>query len=188
MPDESREAFAVWLTGLPASGKSTLAAALRRALHARGMPVVVLESDALRRLLTPEPTYSLEERDAFYAALAGVGRLLVESGVAVIFDATAHRRAYRERARGEIRRFIEVYVDCPLDVCRARDPKGIYRRGMSGEASHVPGLQEPYEPPTAPALVVRGDVEHPDAAAVRILEVLSGRGYLPGISPLLGMR
>lgn len=168
----------MWLTGLPASGKSTLAAALRRKLEARGVRAAVLESDALRRVLTPEPTYSEAERDVFYGAMAFIGRLLTEHGVPVIFDATAHRRRYRERARREIPRFLEVHVDCPLGVCASRDPKGIYRRAREGSATDVPGLQAPYEPPERPDVVARGDREAPEDAARRIVVALEERGWL----------
>jgi adenylylsulfate kinase len=173
-----RRGFAVWLTGLPASGKSTIAEALRSELAGRGINVAVLESDALRRILTPEPDYGDKERDAFYAGMAYIGWLLTDHGVSVIFDATANRRAYRDRARARIPRFLEVHVACPLPVCEARDPKGIYRRGREGKAPNVPGIQAEYEPPLAPDLVVRGDSEAPLEAARRIVSALAGKGYL----------
>jgi adenylylsulfate kinase len=170
-------AFAVWITGLPASGKSTLAAALAGALRARGRDVAVLESDEWRRILTPEPTWSERERDRFYGALARIGRLLTEHGVPVIFDATANRRRYREAARRDIPRLLEAYVDCPLEVCRARDPKGIYARAAAG-AGTVPGLQVPYEPPERPDMVVRGDSPDVGRAVADVLACLRARGYL----------
>ena len=173
-----RHGFAVWLTGLPASGKSTLADSLRRELTGRGVNVAVLESDALRRILTPNPEYGDTERDAFYAGMAYIGSLLTRHGVSVIFDATANRRAYRERARRRISRFLEVYVDCPLAVCESRDPKGIYRRGREGKAPNVPGIRAAYEPPPSPDLVVRGDAETPAEAARRIVALLEEKGYL----------
>jgi adenylylsulfate kinase len=170
--------FAVWLTGLPSSGKSTLAAALSTLLAARGVDAAVLESDALRQVLTPNPVYSEEERDGFYRAMAYIGKLLVEHGVPVIFDATANCRAYRDRARREIARFLEVYVDCPLSVCIARDAKGIYKRGQEGATTTVPGLQAAYEPPEQPDLVVRGDREAPEEAARRVITALIAKNYL----------
>jgi adenylylsulfate kinase len=147
---ESSRAYAIWLTGLPASGKSTIAAALKPKLEVAGHVVEVLESDAVRRILTPAPTYSREERDLFYRALAFMGSRLVAHGVTVIFDATANRRAYRDFARSLIPRFIEVAVVCPLDLCMKRDYKGTYQRGQRGETSTVPGLQDPYEAPVHP--------------------------------------
>ena len=175
-------AFAVWMTGLPASGKTTIARALINQLSIRGIDVAVLESDALRQVLTPRATYGEEERDIFYRAMAYVGALLVSHGVPVIFDATANRRAYRDRARTTIDRFIEVYVDCPLDVCVARDPKGIYRKGRSGDATTVPGLQASYEPPEHPDLVVSGHGVPPDAAAGAIVRMLEDKSYVQAIS------
>lgn len=172
--------FAVWITGLPASGKSTLAAAVDRELSSKGIKVAVLESDALRRILTPHPRYSQEERDVFYGAMAHVGLLLTEHGVPVIFDATANRRAYRDHARRLIPRFVEVYVDCPLDVCMGRDPKGIYEKARKGEATAVPGMQLAYEPPENPEVVVRGDRESSEAAARRVVATLVKKGYLAG--------
>ena len=138
----------------------------------------MLESDALRRILTPRPVYDEAERDTFYQAMGYVGTLLVEHGVPVIFDATANRQYYRDRARQQIPRFLEVYVDCPLSVCMKRDPKGIYRRAKDGSAESVPGLQTAYEPPDDPDLVIRGDSESPDAAAGRVLAKLIEKRYL----------
>jgi adenylylsulfate kinase len=174
----TKPAYAVWITGLPGSGKSTLAAAVAKQLEARGVNVAVLESDALRRVFTPRPVYDAAERDAFYQAMAYVGKLLVEHGVAVIFDATANLRDYRDRARRDISRFLEVYVDCPLAVCIQRDPKGIYRKGQTGGSGTVPGLQEPYEPPEKADVVVRGDADAPESAAQRVLAKLMERKYL----------
>lgn len=178
MGREVQPAFAVWITGLPASGKSTIAAALVRELTSREVNVAVLESDALRRVLTPRPSFSDEERDVFYGAMVYVGRLLTTHGVAVIFDATAHRRAYRNRARQEIARFVEVYVDCPLDVCQARDPKGIYYRAREGTATAVPGVHVAYEAPDNPEVVVRGDRNAAEDAARRVVAMLVEKGYV----------
>jgi len=148
--------FAVWMTGIPASGKSSLTRALAGTLRDEGISVVVLESDEIRKILTPEPTYSTEERDAFYRTLALLGHMITESGVNVIYDATANKRAYRDRARSLIRKFIEVYVHCPVEICILRDPKGIYQRAAAGTASNVPGVQTEYEPPLDPELSLDG--------------------------------
>jgi adenylylsulfate kinase len=171
--------FAVWLTGLPASGKSTIAKALEGELASRGVRVALLESDALRRVFTPRPTYSDGEREVFYGSLVFVGKLLVEHGVPVIFDATAIKRRWRDRARAEIPRFAEVHVVCPVEVCAARDPKGIYRMAREGRASTVPGVQAEYEPPERPEVTVRGDAEDPRGAAGTIVARLVELGFLP---------
>jgi adenylylsulfate kinase len=171
-------AFAVWITGLPASGKSSITRALVRELASRGVDVAVLESDTLRQILTPNPSYSDEERQTFYGAMVHIGSLLVNHGVPVIFDATANRRAYRAAVRDAIDRFIEVYVDTPLPVCMTRDPKGIYARARAGAATTVPGVHATYEPPVRPDLVVSGAGDA-DNAARSILRALESRGLLP---------
>ncbi len=164
------QAFALWITGLPASGKSTIVSTVRPQLEALGLRVEVLESDAVRRVLTPEPTYSEQERDLFYRALAYMGQRLVAHGVTVIFDATASRRAYRDYARREIPRFAEIAIDCPLEICMQRDRKGTYQRGQRGESNTVPGLQVPYESPVNPELRIDTSSVQEAEAARRILE------------------
>jgi adenylylsulfate kinase len=168
-------AFAIWITGLPASGKSTIAGLLRPRLEALGLTVEVLESDEVRRVLTPAPTYSPEERDLFYRALAFTGQRLVTHGVTVVFDATATRRLYRDFARSIIPRFVEVAIDCPLEVCMERDRKGTYERSRRGETATVPGLQVPYEEPLNAELRFNTTVVQPQEAARQILEFVGAR-------------
>lgn len=169
--------FALWITGLPASGKSSITRELVRKLKDRGLPAVVLESDAMRSILTPEATYSPEERDRFYRSLARIGAIIAHGGVNVIFDATANKRAYRDFARALVPKFVEAYVACPLDVCRERDPKGIYRAAASGAASAVPGVQAPYEPPLSPEVTLdcRAGAE---ASADRVIDKLKRLLYI----------
>ena len=174
----TQPAFAVWITGLPASGKSALAAAVKAQLASRRVDLAVLESDELRKVFTPEPRYDEKERDIFYRQMVYVGALLTGHGVPVLFDATANRRAYRDLARQEIARFLEVYVDTPLEICVARDPKAIYHQAQGGTASTVPGMQADYEAPRSPDLVVHGDRENVEAAAARLIKKLAERGYL----------
>jgi adenylylsulfate kinase len=157
--------FAVWLTGHSGSGKSAIARELLRLLHERGVEASVLESDVMRTQLTPFPRYDDADRDFFYGALADIGARLVQRGRSVVFDATANRRAYRDAARSRIVRFAEVHVDTPLEVCMARDPKGLYARGM----------RIPYEPPVAPELAGHGA---PAEEAKRILGFLEERGWV----------
>ena len=170
--------FAVWLTGLPASGKSAIAAALLEQLHARGIDAALLESDALRRQITPHPRYDAPERDLFYAALVELGGFLAQHGSCVLFDATANRRRYRGEARRQIARFAEVFVDTPLEVCAARDPKGLYRAAREGKSATLPGLQAAYEAPEHAELVVRGDAGTPEEGARAIIGLLERRGWL----------
>jgi adenylylsulfate kinase len=167
--------FAMWITGLPASGKSTIVSALKPQLEGLGLTVEVLESDEVRRVMTPSPTYSEAERDLFYRALAFTGQKLVANGVTVVFDATASRRVYRDFAKSVIPRFIEVSVECPLAICMERDRKGTYRKGQRGESLTVPGLQSPYEVPINPELRIDTTTMSPADAAGRILDLVKAK-------------
>lgn len=166
--------FAVWLTGLSGSGKSAIARELVRLLHERGVEAAVLESDVMRTQLTPYPRYDDADRDFFYGVLNEIGALIcLKKNKPVVFDATANRRAYRDAARSRIERFAEAFVDTPLEVCAARDPKGLYRKAQT-----LPGVQAPYEPPLAPELVVRGAHGTPADAAREIIAFLGRRGWI----------
>jgi adenylylsulfate kinase len=170
--------FAVWLTGLSGSGKSAIAREFVALLHARGVDAAVLESDVMRTQLTPYARYDAAERDFFYGALARIGAQLAALGRPVVFDATANRRAYRDAARQSIARFAEVFVDTPLEVCAARDPKGLYRGAREGRSSTLPGVQAAYEPPLAPELVLHGDRGTPAEGAAALARWLEERGWL----------
>jgi adenylylsulfate kinase len=173
-----RPAFALWLTGLPACGKSALARALVAALHARGTDAAHLESDVLRTQLTPFPRYDDAERELFYAALLELGAFLYGRNIPVIFDATGNRRAYRDAARERIARFAEIHVDTPLEICMARDPKGLYRGAREGRSASLPGAQSPYEPPPHPELVVHGGVVAPASAAQDVIAFLERQRWV----------
>ncbi len=171
----SRHSFAIWITGLPASGKSTIVRALTPRLEALDLAVEVLESDKVRQVLTPDATYAEGERDLFYRALAFTGARLVEHHVTVVFDATASKRIYRDFARRLIPKFMEVAVVCPLQLCMQRDYKGTYERGRRGETSTVPGLQVPYEPPLNPDITIDTTIVQAPEAALLIMKSVEER-------------
>ncbi len=182
-----KSGWCVWVTGLPGSGKSVVSEALVRRLNEKGVHAQLLSSDALRKILTPEPSYSLEERDVVYSTLIYLARLLAENGVNVVIDATGNLRRYREAAREQIALFLEVYLECPLDVCMRREaergkthdaPRQIYAKAQEGKAHTVPGVGQPYEPPLRPE--VRVDAAHstPVEAAEKILQKLLGKSAL----------
>ena len=139
------QGWAIWLTGLPASGKSTIAKLLKKDLNKKGIHITILESDELRKTLTPYPDYSEDERNIFYHKIISLGIIYTKNGNNIIIDATGHKKKWRNDARKEYTKFLEVYLKCPLEICKKRDPKKIYQHGDTGENKHVPGLQEPYE-------------------------------------------
>lgn len=173
---KAREGWCVWVTGLPGSGKSTVAEALEKILKGRSISAQLLSSDGLREVITPSPSYSEEERNIVYGALRYVAKLLTQNGVNVIIDATANRRKYREKAREAITKFIEVYLRCPLELCIEREerrldthgaPREIYRKGTT-----VPGLGAPYEETLKPELILDTDKLDPTTCANRIVKVI----------------
>jgi adenylylsulfate kinase len=172
-----KNGFAVWITGMPASGKSSITRELVRTLKESSVPIVVLESDVMRLILTPEATYAPEERDRFYHTLASLGEMITRNGVNVIVDATANLRSYREHARSLIPKFVEVFVQCPLDVCKRRDPKGIYRMAAEGKAATVPGMQAAYEPPLRPDITL-DCLKSPETGSIAIIGTLKQLRYI----------
>jgi len=162
----------VWLTGLPASGKTTIARCLQAQLRERGLRPALLDSDRLRDILTPEATYEQSERDRFYKALAQLAAMLAEQGVPVIIAATANRRRYRQAARERVTKFCEVFVDCPLEVCRERDPKGLYKNSDEDQDNALPGVGVAYEAPEHPELTVHSHREPAEESAGRVADFL----------------
>ncbi len=162
----------IWVTGRPASGKSTFASGLRARLAATDSASVILDSDEVRKAIFPDLGYSSEERDRFYAALTRIATLLARQGLVVIVAATANLRAYRERARALAPRYLEVFIATPPEECRARDPKGLYAGAQSGRAATLPGAGAAYEPPEKPDVVASGGLD--DAAVERVVAALKG--------------
>ena len=137
----------VWFTGLPSSGKSKLAQAVREQLKLLRVACCVLDGDVMRGLLVPELGYSDQERDRFYATLARLAAELARQGLAVLVPATAHRREFRRYAREIAPRFVEVWVTTPIEECRRRDAKGLYAAADANQSHHFPGVGSAYEPP-----------------------------------------
>jgi adenylylsulfate kinase len=156
----------VWLTGLPAAGKSRLADAIAEDLRRRGRAPVVLDGDAVRDALVPRPGYTPEDRDAFYDTLGRLAGLLARQGLIVLVPATAHARRYRAAARERAMRFVEVYVNTSSEECARRDPKGLYARAHAGATPSLPGVGAAYEPPVAPEVMASGGLDDRAVAAV----------------------
>lgn len=180
MAGRAQQTWAIWITGVPGSGKTALTREVTVALRARGTSVRVLELDEIRRVVTPAPTYTDAERDVVYRALAYMAKLLTEAGVPVLIDATAHRRAWRELARSLVPAFGEVQLVCPLDVSRGREehrragfaPSGIYAK--SGRpAATVPGVDVPYEPSPHPELYLDTTVGPPAVRVGAVLDLIA---------------
>lgn len=162
--------WTLWLTGVPASGKTSLARRVCALLAEQGMTALVLDSDELRPILTPATMFTPAERDKFYRRLVDLAQLLAGKGLNVIIAATGNRRAYREYARHLMAPFAEVWVRCPIEVCRSRDPKHLYAMADAGEIAALPGVGVGYEEPLAPDVTVDTNTQTLDEAAEQIIE------------------
>jgi adenylyl-sulfate kinase len=149
-----REGFVVWLTGLPGSGKTTIARELEPELKKRGWCVEVLDGDEIRQNLSKGLGFSREDRETHLKRVTYVARLLSRNGVAVIAAFISPYRNIRENARKETTNFVEVYVKCSVEACAERDPKGLYKKASVGQIKDLTGPQDLYEEPLNPDLIV----------------------------------
>jgi adenylylsulfate kinase len=171
--------FTIWLTGLPCSGKSTIAKALAEHLRARALNVEVLDGDIVRQNLSKGLGFSREDRDTNILRIGFVAHLLSRNGVVVIVAAVSPYAAAREQVRRQIGRFVEVHVDCPLGECERRDVKGMYRQARAGALAAFTGVDDPYEPPTRAELTLHTREEKVEDSVAKLLGKLADLGYLP---------
>ena len=166
----------IWFTGLSGSGKSTVAAACERLLVAEGRPAYLLDGDNLRHGLNGDLGFSAGDRDENVRRVAEVARLFADAGVVALVPLISPYRAARARARALHEAagvsFLEVFVDTPLEVCKERDPKGLYAKARAGELTGMTGIDDPYEAPESPDLVLIPDDGRAVAAATRVLALL----------------
>ncbi len=170
--------FTLWFTGLSGAGKSTLALAIERRLKASGRNVEVLDGDVVRTNLSKGLGFSREDRDTNIKRIAFVCNLLTRNGVACISAAISPYAETRTWARNEIGNFVEVYLKCPIDVCRQRDVKGLYKLADEGKIKGFTGVDDPYEEPQHPELIIETDKETIDESVERIITKLEELGYL----------
>jgi adenylylsulfate kinase len=173
------DGFCLWLTGLPSAGKTTIGRALVERLIARGRFVELLDGDEIRKGLSSDLGFDRASREAHAARVTFVAKLLARNGAIPIVALISPYRTSRAKARAEIGRFVEVYVNTPLDVCEQRDVKGLYRRARAGEIREMTGIDDPYEPPEHAEIVVDAVRLQPAESADFILGELERRGLLP---------
>ena len=174
----TQQGVTVWFTGLPSAGKSTIASLVGRRLAEDGWPVEVLDGDVVRAHLSRWLGFSKADRDENIRRIGYVAGLLTGHGITVLVSAVSPYRAVRDEVRARIGRaggFVEVYVAADLATCRARDVKGLYARQAGGELRGLTGVDDPYEPPLDPELVLDTADEPPEASAARVLALLDGR-------------
>jgi len=171
--------FTLWFTGLSGAGKTTLAREVEKRLRARGLKVEVLDGDVVRTHLSKGLGFSKEDRDTNIRRIGFVCKLLTRNNVIAIGAAISPYRAIRDELRADIGDFVEVYVDCPLEVLIERDVKGLYKKALAGEIQNFTGVDDPYEPPLNPEVVVRSDIETVEQSVTKIMNKLEELGYIP---------
>lgn len=160
--------FTLWFTGLSGSGKSTISEQIAERLRENGAKVELLDGDVVRTNLSQGLGFSKEDRDTNIRRIGFVCELLSRNGVIAIVAAISPYRAVREELRARIPNFIEVFVECPIEVLAERDVKGLYRKALAGEIAQFTGVSDPYEPPADPDLVIRSDRESPEESVARV--------------------
>lgn len=176
--------FTLWFTGLPSSGKSTLARRVEEILLERGLNVEVLDGDEVRENLSKGLGFSKEDRDTNIRRIGFVAKLLSRNGVVAITAAISPYRDVRDEMRRAIGRFVEVYVQCPIDVLKERDVKGLYKKALAGEIKHFTGVDDPYEAPVRPEVVIASDRESVEESVAKIIRTLEVMEFVPrGVGP-----
>lgn len=178
--------FTVWFTGLSGSGKSTIAEMLYHELKARGLKTEILDGDEVRKNLSKGLGFSKEDRDTNILRIGFVANLLTRNGVATICCPISPYREARDACRALIGEFVEVYMHATVEEIAAnRDPKGLYRKALAGEITGFTGVDDPYEAPEDPELVVDTMVEDPEDSLRHVLTTLKERGYIEDATPLV---
>ena len=173
------EGATLWLTGLPSSGKSTIARAVEGMLLDRRCRVELLEGPEIRQSLSRGLGFSPADREENVRRIGFVAKLLSRNGVIAICAAIAPYRATREEIRRNVTNFIEVFVDVPVEVAERRDAQGLYARARRGELADFTGVNAPYEPPEEPEVHIHADREPADQAAAKVVRTLELIGLVP---------
>lgn len=171
--------FCLWLTGLPSAGKTTIAKSLTPKLRARGWNVELLDGDEIRTGLSSDLGFDRKAREAHAGRVTYVAKVLARNGVIPIVALISPYATSRARARSEIGRFVEVYITTPLPVCEQRDVKGLYKKAREGKIREMTGVDDPYEVPEHPDVIVETVGTTPDQCADKILVELERLGWLP---------
>ena len=184
----TEKGFTVWFTGLSGAGKSTIAEMLYHEFQARGLKTEILDGDVVRQNLSKGLGFSKEDRDTNILRIGFVADLLTRNGVATICCPISPYRETRDAVRAQIGtdRFVEIYVHATVEEIAAnRDPKGLYKKALAGEITGFTGVDDPYEPPVHPELVIDTESESPEGSLLHVLETLAELGHIENADVLI---
>lgn len=176
-----QKGLTIWFTGLSGSGKSTLSAMVEETLLERGLNVEVLDGDEVRTMLSSRLGFSKDDRDLNIKRIGWICNLLTRNNVIAIAAAISPYKEVRDANRKMIGNFVEIYVKCPIEVLKDRDPKGLYKKALSGEIDNFTGISDPYEPPEDAEVMVETDKESPEDSHDKIIKTLEILGYIEPI-------
>jgi adenylylsulfate kinase len=176
--DNLENGVTVWFTGLPCSGKTTIADKVAKILKKKGKRVERLDGDIVRKSLTNDLGFTKEDRDENIKRVTFVSKLLTRNGVIVLATFVSPYEERRRITRDEIGSFMEVYVRCPINVCIERDVKGMYQKALKGEISNFTGIDDPYEEPKNPDLILDTDGETIEESVQKVIAKLNELNYI----------
>ncbi len=168
----------IWLTGIPASGKTTIALELKKFYEKKGLAADILDGDEIRKTLSKDLGFSPEDRKEHNRRVIFVAKILAKNGVTTIIPLISPYRETRDYARKEIPEFVEVWIKASVDECKKRDPKGLYKKALAGEIKNLTGLQAPYEEPQNPELVLDTENQTVEQSITQLTSKLKELGYL----------
>ena len=175
---KKHQGFTVWFTGLPCCGKTTIADQVATLLKKKDYTVERLDGDVIRQGLTNDLGFSKKDRDENIRRATFVAKMLTRNNVIVLATFVSPYREHRRNARKEIERFVEVYVRCPVEICMKRDVKGMYQKALEGKIKHFTGVDDPYEEPEHPELIVDTDKETVEDSIHKVLDTLTDLEYI----------
>jgi adenylylsulfate kinase len=175
---KKHQGYTLWFTGLPCCGKTTIANQVAVLLKKKGYLVEQLDGDIIRQNFSSDLSFSKKDRDENIKRATFLAKMLSRNNVVVLASFVSPYRKQRRKARKEIKNFVEVYVRCPVKICMKRDVKGMYKKALEGKIQHFTGVDDPYEEPEHPELIVDTDIESVEESVEKVLSKLQELGYL----------
>jgi adenylylsulfate kinase len=177
---KNHHGFTIWFTGLPCCGKTTIADQVALVLKNKNYTIEQLDGDIIRQGVTSDLGFSKKDRDENIQRVTSIAKKLTQKNVVVLASFVSPYRKQRRNARKEIKQFIEVYVRCPVEICMQRDVKGMYQKALEGKIKHFTGVDDPYEEPEHPELILDTDTESVEESVGKVLKKIEELGYLTG--------